>query len=107
MIYEVRVIGVNVRVGDGDEVSFISFDEVVHVVKFVSRELFTVKDKVFVVLCVKDVHPEDVDWESVRVEVVISLDHDVSRNICIFAEMESKRVDRWHGGRSGKRSQIF
>ena len=94
-------------VGDDDHFSLMAVDLLVHLIQTLLREFLRIKLEVLVILRVQNIHPVDVYWETVRLEVRVSLHHNFSTNLGIFAEVISKSFNRWHRGMTRDCSQVL
>ena len=72
-----------------------------------AAELFLIKNEILVFWRVEDVHPVNVDWESMTFEVRVSLNHDVTGHLSILAEVESKTIDGWQLCMASNCCEIF
>ena len=52
-----------------------------------------VEDEVLKILGVEQVGPEDINWEFIMSELPVSLHHQVSAVLLVFAIMETQTVD--------------
>lgn len=95
------------RICDGDNSSLVMRNLFIHLGKLLSGELSLVKNEILVVLSVQDIHPVYVDGESILLKVIVSLDHDISRNVSILAEMVAKVLNWGQRGIPSNFSQVL
>lgn len=91
-------ISVDVWVDDGDEASLRVMDGVVHLHNIVLVEALVVELSVREIVGVLNVEPEDIDWETVAGEVVVSLDDILGGELLVLRVVISEGVDWWHWG---------
>lgn len=91
------------RVDDHSDASVLSFNLSVHLSDLALSEVLRVKDKVLVALGIRilvrplNVHPEYIDGEAEIGKVAVTLHNHFSADVSPLAEVEAKRVNRWHG----------
>ena len=83
------------RVGDYNKRSICLLDLPVHLVHCINAEPLHIVNEVLKVCCVRNIHPEDIDWEVVSCEVAVPVSNHLRVHFIPLAEMESKTVDRW------------
>ena len=81
------------RVCNNHESSLGFLDNSVESVDLVLREGGTVENKIFFVLSIFNVTPQNIYWESCCSEIVTSFNQHLSRVVFPLTEMETKRVD--------------
>jgi len=66
-----------------------------HFFKFVKRELLSIKLEVLAIVCVRDVHPEDIDWDLALFKFLVPLHNPISTSSAFpLAIMESEGEER-------------
>lgn len=101
-VYMALFVGTDMWVNDGDESTSSIMDSLVHVHDLLLAELCVVEFSVLLLLGILNIEPENIDWESVSAEIMVTLDHLVSISILVLGEVVSERVNRWHRGISSQ-----
>jgi hypothetical protein len=68
----------------------VTLNLLVHLVQLSGWEPDGIKREVLVVVGVPYVHPKDIHWEAIILEIVITVDHDLRRNLCILGVVEAQ-----------------
>lgn len=74
-------------ISDDDKASLSLFNLLIQEVMLVGGELLRIKSKVLEVLGIEDIHPVVVNWESMSLKIVITLQHDVSTHLSILTKV--------------------
>ena len=80
-------------IGNDDKASLSLFNLLIQLVVRAGGELLRIKSEVLVVLCIQDIHPVIVNWESISFKIVITLQHDVSGHLGILTKVVAECFD--------------
>ena len=112
----INIVGVayfNVRVNNDCNKSITCLNFCIHLINLLICKILRVKDKVLITFRVAilvspfNIHPKNINRESVVRKVTVSLHHHISTNIVPFAEVETKHMNWCHWYESGYNRKVF